>query len=171
MSCQAGPRLSCRLLCPAKQSRRAIRQRDNVAPLYFQCRLSSLLPISARLRPTAATRPQHGIHSSVLPHTWALCQTLGAHSEPLNIQTKLLRNRTYPSPTSAQPLNDAGNSYSSFPIHVALGGRAQAPSLVQGLRPRNAPLQNRASPTVCLHRNVSAGEHGGGSIPVASPRA
>jgi len=32
-----------------------------------------------------------------------------------------------------------------------LGGRAQAPSLVQGLRPRNAPLQNHRSPTVCDH--------------------
>jgi len=42
---------------------------------------------------------------------------------------------------------------------------------VQGLRPRNAPLQNHPSPTVCLLRNVSAGEHGGGCTPVASPRA
>jgi len=45
------------------------------------------------------------------------------------------------------------------------------PSLVQGLRPRNAPLQKQASPTVCLLRNVSAGEHGDGCTPVASPRA
>ncbi len=42
-----------------------------------------------------------------------------------------------------------------------MGGRAQAPSLVQGLRPRNAPLQKHASPTVCLLRNLSAGEHDG----------
>jgi len=45
------------------------------------------------------------------------------------------------------------------------------PSLVQGLRPRNAPLQKHASPTVCLLRNVSAGEHGRGCTPVASLRA
>jgi len=38
-----------------------------------------------------------------------------------------------------------------------MGGRPQAASLVQGLRPRNAPLQNHASPTVCLHRCGSAG--------------
>jgi len=42
---------------------------------------------------------------------------------------------------------------------------------VQGLRPRNAPLQNHPSPTVCILRNLSAGEHGGGRTPVASPRA
>ena len=29
-----------------------------------------------------------------------------------------------------------------------MGGRPQAASLVQGLRPRNAPLQKHASPTV-----------------------
>jgi len=52
-----------------------------------------------------------------------------------------------------------------------MGGRAQAPSLVQGLRPRNAPRQKHASPTVCLLRNVSASEQGGGHTPVASPRA
>jgi len=51
-----------------------------------------------------------------------------------------------------------------------MGGRPQAASLVQGLRPRNAPLQKHASPTVCLYRSVSAGEHGGGDIPVVSPR-
>ncbi len=34
--------------------------------------------------------------------------------------------------------------------HCSMGGRAQAPSLVQGLRPRNAPLQKHASPTVCI---------------------
>ncbi len=45
-------------------------------------------------------------------------------------------------------------------LFLYMGGRAQAPSLVQGLRPRNAPLQNHLSPTVCILRNVSAGEHG-----------
>ena len=53
----------------------------------------------------------------------------------------------------------------------AYGRSGLRPSLVQGLRPRNAPLQNHPSPTVCLHHNVSAGEHGGGSTPAASPRA
>ena len=37
-----------------------------------------------------------------------------------------------------------------------MGGRPQAASLVQGLR----PLQNHPSPTVCILRKVSAGEHG-----------
>jgi len=32
-----------------------------------------------------------------------------------------------------------------------MGGRPQAASLVQGLRPRNAPLQNHRPPTVCAH--------------------
>jgi len=30
------------------------------------------------------------------------------------------------------------------------------PSLVQGLRPRNAPLQNHPSPTVCTHSSSTA---------------
>ena len=30
------------------------------------------------------------------------------------------------------------------------------PSLVQGLRPRNAPLQNHRSPTVCAHSSSAA---------------
>jgi len=37
-----------------------------------------------------------------------------------------------------------------------MGGRAQAPSLVQGLRPRNAPLQNHRSPTLCAHSSSAA---------------
>jgi len=37
-----------------------------------------------------------------------------------------------------------------------MGGRAQAPSLVQGLRPRNAPLQNHRSPTVSAHSSSAA---------------
>ncbi len=50
-----------------------------------------------------------------------------------------------------------------FSPHCCIFGRSGLrPSLVQGLRPRNAPLQKHASPTVCLLRNVSAGEHGGG---------
>jgi len=36
-----------------------------------------------------------------------------------------------------------------------MGGRPQAASLVQGLRPRNAPLQNHASPTGRLHSGDS----------------
>ena len=40
----------------------------------------------------------------------------------------------------------------SFSPHCCiLGGRPQAASLVQGLRPRNAPLQNHPSLTVCAH--------------------
>ncbi len=39
------------------------------------------------------------------------------------------------------------------PPHCHLGGRPQAASLVQGLRPRNAPLQNHRSPTVCARSN------------------
>ncbi len=30
------------------------------------------------------------------------------------------------------------------------------PSLVQGLRPRNAPLQNHRSPTLCAHSSRAA---------------
>jgi len=37
-----------------------------------------------------------------------------------------------------------------------MGGRPQAASLVQGLRPRNAPLQNHRSPTVRLHTSGAA---------------
>ena len=144
MSCRAVPRLLCGPLCPGKHSRCAIRLRDNVAPHCFQCRSSSLLPISARLRPTSATRPQHGIHGSVLPHTWALCQTLGAHSEPLNIPAKLLRTvHTHPQPVR-NPLNKAGNSYSSFHIHVALGGRAFGPPLCRGCAPATPPYKTIA---------------------------
>ena len=44
------------------------------------------------------------------------------------------------------------NSYISWGaakgFHPYMGGRPQAASLVQGLRPRNAPLQNHPSPTV-----------------------
>jgi len=65
-------------------------------------------------------------------------------------------------------LSQATNHWSLSTAVVRSGLR---PSLVQGLRPRNAPLQKHASPTVCLHRNVSAGEHDRGCTPVASPRA
>jgi len=37
-----------------------------------------------------------------------------------------------------------------------MGGRPQAASLVQGLRPRNAPLQNHRSPTLCAHSSSAA---------------
>jgi len=37
-----------------------------------------------------------------------------------------------------------------------MGGRPQAASLVQGLRPRNAPLQNHASPTLRIQRSRAA---------------
>jgi len=37
-----------------------------------------------------------------------------------------------------------------------MGGRPQAASLVQGLRPRNAPLQNHRSPTVSAHSSSTA---------------
>jgi len=37
-----------------------------------------------------------------------------------------------------------------------MGGRPQAASLVQGLRPRNAPLQNHPSPTLCAHSSIAA---------------
>ncbi len=58
-----------------------------------------------------------------------------------------------------------------LPSLVYFGRSGLRPSLVQGLRPRNAPLQNHPSPTVCILSNVSAGEHGGDCTPVASPRA
>ena len=67
-----------------------------------------------------------------------------------------------------QPLSPAVRLRAQTPY---MGGRPQAASLVQGLRPRNAPLQNHASPTVCLHRNVTAGEHGGDCAPAASQTA
>jgi len=58
----------------------------------------------------------------------------------------------------------------SVAIYLLVYGRSGLrPSLVQGLRPRNAPLQNHASPTVRLHRSVSAGEHGADCTPIASP--
>ncbi len=41
-------------------------------------------------------------------------------------------------------------------LYSFMGGRAQAPSLVQGLRPRNAPLQNHRSPTLCAHSSSAA---------------
>ena len=47
-----------------------------------------------------------------------------------------------------------------LPSFLYFGRSGLRPSLVQGLRPRNAPLQKHASPTECLLRNVSAGEHG-----------
>ncbi len=37
-----------------------------------------------------------------------------------------------------------------------MGGRPQAASLVQGLRPRNAPLPNHRSPTVSAHSSSAA---------------
>ncbi len=45
------------------------------------------------------------------------------------------------------------------------------PSLVQGLRPRNAPLQNHASPAVRLHFSMSPGEQSGGRQTVKSSKA
>ena len=45
----------------------------------------------------------------------------------------------------------------SFSPHCCiLGGRPLAASLVQGLRPRNAPLQNHPSPTLCAHSSRAA---------------
>ncbi len=116
-------------------------------------------------------------HARNLESTAQSCPTLGPCAKLLapTLNPSIYRPNcggsvpSHPQPVR-KPLNKASNSYSSLHIHVALGGRPQAASLVQGLRPRNAPLQNRASPTVCLHRNVSAGEHGGGCIPVASPK-
>ncbi len=52
-----------------------------------------------------------------------------------------------------------------LPTSLYFGRSGLRPSLVQGLRPRNAPLQNHLSPTVCILRNLSAGEHGGGCTP------
>jgi len=37
-----------------------------------------------------------------------------------------------------------------------MGGRPQAASLVQGLRPRNAPVPNHRSPTLCAHSSRAA---------------
>ena len=37
-----------------------------------------------------------------------------------------------------------------------MGGRPRAASLVQGLRPRNAPLQNHPSPTVSAYSSSAA---------------
>ncbi|GEM_PF-1067129 len=39
---------------------------------------------------------------------------------------------------------------------LSSGRSGLRPSLVQGLRPRNAPLQNHRSPTVCAHSNGAA---------------
>ena len=41
-------------------------------------------------------------------------------------------------------------------LYSFMGGRPQAASLVQGLRPRNAPLQNHPSPTLCAHSSRAA---------------
>jgi len=51
-------------------------------------------------------------------------------------------------------------------------GRSAASGLpCAGAAPPQRPLQNHLSPTVCILRNVSAGEHGGGCTPVTSQRA
>ncbi len=59
----------------------------------------------------------------------------------------------------------------TFPCRTSYGRSGLRPSLVQGLRPRNAPLQNHRSPTSRAHFSVSAGGHGGGRTPDASPCA
>jgi len=43
-----------------------------------------------------------------------------------------------------------------LPTLLYFGRSGLRPSLVQGLRPRNAPLQNHRSATVCAHSSRAA---------------
>jgi len=80
---------------------------------------------------------------------------------PLSANHYLLRQREQTPPRAITP---------RVAIYLLVYGRSGLrPSLVQGLRPRNAPLQKHASPTVRLHRSVPAGEHGADGPPVTSP--
>ena len=64
------------------------------------------------------------------------------------IQSNLAPGSPAPRTQPAFPtLREASKRVPSI-LHCIMGGRPQAASLVQGLRPRNAPLQNHPAPTV-----------------------
>jgi len=119
-------------------------------------------------------------HLKILPDSTHLPLVRGSLSrpDPVQVSVKLLLGRSnYARIVNSRPSSAASSwhvkglwslsvnhSSPQFPCgrrqelspFVYMGGRPQAASLVQGLRPRNAPLQNHASPTGCLHRSLPA---------------
>ena len=70
---------------------------------------------------------------------------------PLQSGWRVLCNRVTTQPRLIRKPERGEQRCSFSPHDCHMGGRPQAASLVQGLRPRNAPLQNHPSPTLCAH--------------------